>query len=454
MPFWRGIYTSIGDDQNISARLSTFTAHMSNLKRILDRAGPNDLVLLDEVAVGTEPTQGAALARAVLERLADCGAQVMVTTHYMALKAIAVEDNRFANAAMGFDSETMAPTYALEEGALGRSSAFSVARSLGLEEGLLARAEELLGGGGLRVDGLLAELEKQRRVLLENQQAVEAERAAAHREHEKAEKKRRTLAKELEALQKQTHDETVLELRSLRDELARMRKALRKGPKSVRRLEQGEAKATDAAKRLSALAPQEESPGGRPVRKGELREGDRVVVKKMGTLGKVISVDGRGGRATVQVGAVQMQTKVNELVFPPAGPRAPQTKAEKRKPEARRKPPVNVAPKHDAGAESEAGMDSAADAESVDPALFVRDPGATLDLRGMRVDEASEALDKFLDHMYGENRPAVLIIHGYGTGAVRKRVRQDLRRSPVVTRFRPGRRKEGGDGVTVAFFSE
>jgi DNA mismatch repair protein MutS2 len=448
VPFYEGIFTSMGDDQDIAARLSTFTAHMTNLKRILDRAGEDRLVLLDEVAVGTEPTQGAALARALLEKLADLGAQVLVTTHYMALKSIAAEDPRFANAAMGFDDDSMTPTYRLERGALGRSSALSVARSLGLSSDVLERAEHLLGGQQMKLDGLLEDLEHRRRVVEERQRETENELAAAELERKRAEKKRKALAKELEEIRRQTHDKAVLELRSLRDELARLRKEMRSGPRSERRLAGAEKKAADAARKLSELAPEREGVEGRPVKKGELREGDEVVVKKMGAVGRVVDLDSKG-RPTVQVGAVKIQAKPKDLLFA-EGSTASKKKAAKKKKEPARAGRRGAAPPPPS---SEPAVEEA-EAESVDPHLFVRSTDTTLDLRGMRADEAVDELERFLDRMYGEEQRGFLIIHGYGTGALRKAVRERLHHSPLVSRFRPGRREEGGDGVTIVFFGE
>ncbi len=443
VPFYRKIYTSIGDDQDMAAGLSTFSAHMNNLNRILNETRDRDMVLLDEIAVGTEPTQGAALARAVLEALADSGAQILVTTHYTGLKALASEDKRFTNAAMEFDPKNRKPTYSLVRGMLGRSSALSVARSLGLPDKILNRAEELMGGQQSRLEGLMEDVEQKHELLKAELEKAETAAAEAQVREKRAAKLENSLREELKDLKKKTHDQAVLELRSLRDELERVRKVLAGEPKSKRSLKKGEETAAAAAERLIDLAPQHENLSGSEPKKGDLKIGDEVVIKSTGTKGKVVDLDGKG-RPTVQAGTVKLRMKITDVLITrraqPAGsekPPAALSKADKVSKHTKQKKPQSIASR-----------------ESEDPFILINDSSNTLDLRGMRVHEGLAELDMFIDSMLKQNREGFFVIHGYGTGAMQKAVREQLSISPFVQTFRPGRKGEGGEGVTVVFMEQ
>ncbi len=463
VPFYQSIFTSIGDDQDISMGLSTFTAHMTNLNNILQKANEGDLVLLDEIAVGTEPTQGAALARAVLESMADAGVQILVTTHYTGLKAVAAEDKRFSNSAMEFDSDNQKPTYKLVSGMLGRSSALSVARSLGLPDKLLKRAEELMGGQQNRLEGLMEEVERRNESLQEELARAKVAAEEAENRRRKVEELETKLRKELRDLKKHTHDQAVLELRSLRAEMDRVRKVLSRGPKSKRTLTNAEQSATQAAQKIAELAPEPHTGPGRVPEKGELEVGNEVIVSSTGVKGRVVDLDSKG-RPTVQVGGVKLRLKLKDVLIPKGGKGGKVGKGGKgvnaagggafhsgsqTKAGAKAKAKVGVKPgtRRSAG-KKKRGM---ADRESEDPVLLVRDSSNTLDLRGMRADEAVDELDHFIDRMLSQDQEGFLVIHGFGTGALQRAVREHLGLHFAVDRYRPGRQGEGGEGVTVAF---
>ncbi len=439
VPLYDGLFTSMGDDQDLTKGLSTFTAHVENLKAILEQADEKSLVLLDEVAVGTEPSQGAALAQAVLEALAEAGCSVLVTTHYTALKALAVRDERFRNAAMGYDPERGRPTYRLEMDAMGRSSALETARAVGLPEPVLRRAQELLSGGQAELDELLGELERMRAELEARQAALDAELRRAEEERRKVQELRRSLAQELDRLRRRAHDRAVAELQSLRADLERLRKRLRKAPEpSPEELAQAEKEADEAAARLRELAPPPPEVRGRRPEPGGLQEGQEVLVSSLRAAGVLRHLDGRG-RARVLVGSMEVTVPLSDLLLPEGGATAPS--------KSRRGPRL---PASEAGADP-GEQPGQAKATGQDEDLAIRAEAETLDLRAKRVDEALDALDAFLDDCLRRQRRIALVIHGHGTGALKRAVREHVRSHPVVQRFRPGRLGEGGDGVTVLF---
>jgi len=504
LPFYGGLYTTMGDDQDIASGLSTFTAHMSVINRVLRQAGPDSLVLLDEVAVGTEPTQGAALAQAILERLADSGCSVVVTTHYTTLKALAATDPRFRNAAMGFDPERLEPTYQLELDAMGRSSALDVARSIGLPQAVIERASELLGGQQLKLDGLLADVEQRRADLETEIERARREAGQAAAERRKAAEIRTNLASELDRLRRRAHDEAVVELRSLRADLDRFRKRLRKvdlsSPHAPLVLQQVEERASKGAARLTDLAPEPEPFGGTPMRIEDVAPKQTVIVASMRAEGLVESVDQRG-RVVVRVGGMKVTVRVDDLLRPDKGkmkhgsagskgtgrsvrggkfdPKqgANQTKSGKMTPKmgklagpgGKNKPNNQDEAMPSGAASSASGVSTApslgvtssmgqrtqvephSDGGRVADEFVIREEMATVDLRAMTRDEALDRLDVFLDQCLRDDRPAMLVIHGHGTGVLKAAVREYARHSPVVRRFRPGARNEGGDGVTILF---
>ncbi|MFH2007148.1 MAG: Smr/MutS family protein [bacterium] len=435
IPFYDAVLTDMGDDQSIAASLSTFSAHMTNVGRLLEQAGPGALVLLDEVAVGTDPIQGAALARAIVEALADREAQVLVTTHYPQLKELPSRDARFANASMGFDMERIRPTYRLILNAPGSSSALSVARKLGLPAELLERAAGLLDPAAAKLDRLLEQLEHERGVLAAERETIQTQRAQLERSQTALEQAQRSLEEERRALHKKGYDAAVTALRTARDELERVRRRLRKA-KSESDLVQEEQRINRRAGQVSTHAPETPTPPSRAAEDADLVPGAEIWVVRLGGLAKVVS---RSGDAVqVQAGALKVRIDASEArVLVAAKPASPRPT-----PAGSARPPQASTDSGDSGG-----------VQAQEPIHF-REPQTTCDLRGLRVDEAEEALGRFLDRMLLEEVSSVLIIHGHGTGALRQLVRQQLRAAPGLLRARSGDRREGGDGVTVAFFQE
>jgi len=412
--FFPSVLTDIGDAQSLEQDLSTFTGHLVNLRSFLAGGGPGVLLLIDEIAVGTEPEQGAALAQAVLEGLAAKGTCAIVTTHYERLKALAAEHAAFANASVGFDMSAMRPTFELHLGVPGSSGALIVARELGLDAQVIARAEALLGSEKARIEELLMEVSAERERL-----AVEHARLADAVAEAEREKARATVARE-EALaakrraHESAHDEAVAALRQARSELERAREASRRRGGNLKEVEK---RIDRAAREVREQGPRREAPGTAPD-VDALVPGTRVDVLSLGSRGEVLAAPERGV-VQVQVGAMKTSVPIEQLRLVGGG--APSR--------ASSSPRASV---------QRAGDDSA-----------VRSADATLDLRGARVDEALELVDRFIDSSLLAEREVLFLVHGHGSGALRKAIRKHLDGHKCVASHRSGQRSEGGDGVTV-----
>jgi DNA mismatch repair protein MutS2 len=414
------VLADIGDEQDIREHLSTFSAHMANLARIVESAGTRTLVALDEIGDGTDPGEGAAIAQSVLEALADADARVVATTHYGLLKEMAEVDGRFANASVEFDPQTLAPTYRLRMGLPGVSSATAVAARMGLGRRVLDRADQLLSRDTRRLDRMLSELASSRATL-------EHEQREARRLRLESEATRAEYARKLERLQARRDDL----YRSMRDDLDRaFGEAHARIAGVVRDLQRGvssqdAARAREELLELEATAREAETAAGlgarpapalAPLDWSRARPGDPVVLPEGGG-GSLAALPDRRGRVAVQVGSARVVVPMERVGAPG--------------------PETALPPRH-TPAPAPRPSDDAPEA-----------PGSC-DLRGLRVDEALDRLAEALDRSAAAGRPDLLVIHGIGTGALRRAVRDHLRDSPYVTRVLPGEPSEGGDGVTRA----
>jgi DNA mismatch repair protein MutS2 len=412
------ILADIGDEQDIRENLSTFSAHMANLARIVDAASERSLVVLDEVGVGTDPGEGASLAQAALEILADAGARVVVTTHYNLLKEIAEVDERFENARVEFDPDTLEPTYRVRLGAPGASSATAVAARMGLRSDVIDRAQALLEREDRRLDRMLAELSASRAALEHEQR--EAERARAESEAARSEyrAKLERLQERRDKLFHALRDDLDRAFRDAHGQVAAVIRDLQRGgtaqqaARARERLQALEARAREAEER-ARVAPGPPAPAGPPVDWRFARAGDPVCVAGGGD-GVLEALPDRRGRVAVRVGAARVVVPADRVSARKAsGPERP-------------RPPT------------------------VTRSLAADEPAGRLDLRGMRVDEALDRLGEALDRAVAGGRPRLVIVHGVGTGALCEAVRRHLAVSPYVARFTPGDPAEGGDGVTLA----
>jgi len=409
------VMSAVGDQQTVEGDLSSFSAHLVQLRDMVEHAGPHHLVLLDEVASGTDPTQGAAIARAVLEHLADADARVVVTTHFAPLKGLAAIDDRFGVAAVQYAEGS--PTYRVLMGATGESHALSIAGRVGLPEALLERSRALMGEGEVHLTQTLEALEAQRGDLdLAEQRAKEAAATLAKREREvarrEADLKRRI--KELEAKGAKAY----------LDRLGSAEKAIGQVVAQLQATPSHEAVAAAKAslEALKGLAPAAGAKGPKAVADdAPLKAGDRVKLVKIGKVGEVIAV-GSGG-IQVRTGGLTVNAKRRDLqrVGGPLPPEAPK----------KQQATVSMAPRDDR-------MDDAA-----------RHGGNTLDLRGKRVDEALGEAELFFDRMVMRGQDTVFLLHGHGTGALKEGLRAELRTNAYVKDWRPASEEQGGDAFTV-----
>lgn len=433
LPFVRTVLTDMGDDQSIERNLSTFSAHITHLCEFFAEADADTLILIDEIAAGTDPEQGAALAQAVLEGLATRGARVLVTTHYERLKTMAPRDDRFVNASVGFDLATLTPTFELHVGLPGSSGALSVARRLGLDGAVCARAEELLGSAGRDIEALLASVEAERKRLADATAEFERTQVAASAARHEAEAQARLAVERARAAKKGAHDEAVHALRAARAELDAAQKDLRrsKAPDAAA-IAAAEARVDRAARQIMSRAPDPPAPRGRPPRDGELVAGLAVVVARLGD-GILLGPPERG-KLAVRIGTMRSTVDVADVRV--LDDRARQANADRAAPPPR--PPRSPGAPPDPASEA---------AEST----YARTVDGTLDLRGERVDAAFDRIDKFIDDSLLASREVICLLHGHGTGALRAAVREHCNAHPMVAKLRPGTPPEGGDGVTLVW---
>lgn len=428
------VYADIGDEQSIEQSLSTFSGHMTNIVGILQRADAGSLVLLDELGAGTDPTEGAALAGAILSHLLGRGVRTIASTHYSELKAYGHDTPGVANASVEFDAATLRPTYRLTIGLPGRSNALAIAGRLGLPEPILAEARAGLQVSDVAMEDLLAQIQSTRR-------EAEAERLAAAEVRERAEAWAVKLERALHHLEAERAEILTAARRDAQAELGAAREAvtalLRRAEKAQAAARGRAAPATAAAEPTAAESvadlqaamgqldslrgivdraipkPKRQDLGARP-----LSPGDLVRVVSLGQTGEVIKV--AGAQVELQLGRMRMTVDAADL---------------DRLPEA-------ASP----GLESDARLHRAGGSRATVP--------VQLDLRGMRVEEGLEALDGYLHEAMLAGMPFVRVIHGHGTGAMKTAVREALRRSGIVRRSRAGQQNEGGDGATVVYFDE
>jgi len=425
------IYADIGDEQSIEQSLSTFSGHITNIIHILDHADSHSLVILDELGAGTDPQEGAALARAILTNLLERGITTLVTTHHPELKAFAHAVPGVVNASVEFDLDTLRPTYHLTVGLPGRSNALAIARRLGMPDAIIDSARQEIDPNDLRAEDLLNEIHHQRD--LSRRARTEAEQARQEADHLRAELFQRLdkIEDERRQILEQARQETEREVEQLQDEIREARRALTRARQPLEALRTVEETA-DALEEVVEKPVERIQPDvGLPVRRA-VRLGDKVKIRSLNTQGVVTSLSSE--EAEVQVGMLRVRSRLSELEPVGSIPEAA------RSVEARqtKKPPVQGSSENQKKT-----------VEEVLPAS----PGMELDLRGRRADEALDELDRYLDAAYLSGLPFVRIIHGKGTGKLRQVVRQALNQHPQVKSYESGAENEGGDGVTIAKMS-
>lgn len=426
------VLCDIGDEQSIVRSLSTFSAHIVNLCSILDCASPSCLVLLDEVAAGTDPEEGAALAAALLEALTQRGAAVGVTTHYERLKELATQTEHFDNASVGFDFSRMAPTFRLHLGVPGPSSALAVALRHGLPEAVIARAKALLPTQAVDREATLRELSREQAELDATRKEAERDRQAARELRETLETERRVFREQAAQEAERDVRELRVAVRSARKELEDVRARLRSTGAESGSLRELERAVNQVAARVALGG--ELSTLDRSAPKGAalelagiaLRVGQSVYHRTLGATGQVIELCARD-QARVMIGAMKLLVPIRELSA--VAERDQRANATKKSARSSSKRGPATQPKLTQSAQ--------------------RTDATTLDLRGQRYDEALSRVDGFIDRLISVNEIAGFVLHGHGTGALKAGVREHLRASAYVEHSRPAEPDEGGDAFTV-----
>ncbi len=443
LPLFRHVVTDVGDDQSISKNLSTFSAHIRHVQEALQSAAEDPagtLVLLDEIAVGTEPEQGAALAESILIHLVDRGATVVCTTHYERLKLLAADrPHQFANGAVGFDIDRMEPTFRLTLGLPGASSALAVAQRLGLPAEVLNDAKAKVAEGTLRVDTLMRELQDAREKLIATREQLEEDRVELKRRIARVQKREAAAVSKSRSRKQKAYDEAASELQSLRAELTRQRKALRKRAADPEQVQQAIDEAASTARRaksglVEAREPVKKAPGKPPT---ELEVGERVHVTTVDAVGEVVEV--KRDKVVVQLGTVRTTVPKDKL-RPLAERQVSRTKVK----------PTKADPIH-SWSVAQAAEQTAAEHFGDQPKQVTKSVDNCVDVRGQRADEVELTLDRFLSEALQRDQDVVVIAHGYGSGALRSVVRKYLARQDCVREVRTGLPREGGDGCTVAW---
>jgi len=413
------VFADIGDEQSIEQSLSTFSSHMSNIVNILANLSHNALVLLDELGAGTDPTEGAALATSILEYLRTRKIRTVVTTHYSELKLYALSTEGAENASCEFDVETLRPTYRLLIGIPGKSNAFAIAKRLGLPENIIESARGLLNQKDIRFEDVITDLEASKKAVLIEQEKTEAYRREAQKLREDVAKQEEKLRTQKEKILLQARQEAmgiVTEARQASEKLiSEMRKQLEGA--AQKELEEARQKVKEGLTNMgSAIGIVEQTNYRTPPQ--NLRRGDRVFIHSMNQHGTVSAPPDSGGAVQIQAGIMKIKVNISDLSIDEEDTAAASWK--------------KIAQKNNKGG----GMKS----------LHMTNE---IDLRGMMPEEATAATEKYLDDAFLSSLNMVTIIHGKGTGALRKTIHTLLKRHPHVKEYRLGKYGEGEDGVTV-----
>ena len=419
LPVYTDVFADIGDEQSIEQSLSTFSSHLSRIVEILRESRAGCLVLLDELGAGTDPSEGSALARAILTDLLERGVATIATTHYSELKAFAHEQQGVANASVEFNVETLSPTYHLNIGLPGRSNALAIATRLGLSQDIIARARDFLGSEGVAMENLLQELQADRKAAADDRYHMSMERAEAEFQRRELERQRADLEEERVRIINEARTRARREIEQVQAELARIRtQALRTRvtPETLSELRSRtrtlEEKAAPAQSRVRRRVEEPRE----AILSGPVGLGDTVRVRSVNSRGEVVGLPDARGEVEVQLGALKLRVPVADV-----------ERLSKRQARGTEERPAIILP--DLGP--------------------IETPDMQMDVRGWRVDDTLPAVDKYLNDAYLAGMPFVRILHGKGTGALRQAVREQLGHHPLVKSYESAPQKEGGEGVTV-----
>ncbi|EJL47713.1 endonuclease MutS2 [Brevibacillus agri] len=415
MTVFSSVFADIGDEQSIEQSLSTFSSHMKNIISILEKMDAKSLVLFDELGAGTDPTEGAALAMSIIDHVIDSGARLVATTHYSELKAYAYDRPEVINASVEFDVQTLRPTYRLLVGVPGRSNAFAIARRLGLPEAIIEVARGSISEEDNQVESMIASLERNRKSAEADRLAAAAARKEAEELRRQLEEERARFAEEKNKLMERAEDEARIAVQLAKEEAETIIRELREMRDEG--VEIKEHRLIDAKKRLgNAVLELEKEKVKKPakaVRATQIKVGDEVMVTSFGQKGTVLEKV-NNDEFLVQIGIMKMKVRREDMNVQNSITQKPQAA------------PYTSVKRRTASIK----MD--------------------LDLRGYNVEDAIREMDQFLDDALLAGLHSVSIIHGHGTGVLRKGVHEYLRSHRNVKSFRLGGQGEGGVGATIA----
>lgn len=420
IPVYQSVHADIGDEQSIEQSLSTFSSHMRNIIGILDEAGPKSLVLLDELGAGTDPTEGAALARGIVEDLQERGASVIATTHHGELKLFAHSTPGVTNASVEFDPVTFAPTYRLSIGTPGRSNAIAIARRLGMPSTVIERAQHQIAPEQREVERLLEELQRERDAAAA---AAQRDRAASR----EAEEIRAQLARRLDEVEASREEMLAQARTELEDEIDLARERLREAnrrlraapavapmsePEPVTEAAEAIAAAEAQLKRLRPRRSRRRAEPGPAVE--DLQPGDQVWLRGLAQSGEALTRPDARGELDVQFGALRTRVKASQI--------------------------ARIVRPQQQGASVQVRVTQAPAAPT----------GISIEVRGQRVEEAIPVVEDFVENAFRAGLPFVRIVHGKGTGTLRRVVQEQLARNPLVASYETAELNDGGEGVTIA----
>lgn len=422
---FREVYADIGDEQSIEQSLSTFSSHMTSIVSILKEADEDSLCLFDELGAGTDPTEGAALATAILDHLHRSGIRTMATTHYSELKVYALSTDHVENACCEFSVETLRPTYRLLIGIPGKSNAFAISSKLGLPDYIIEDAKKHITEDKESFEDLLADLENSRLTIEKERLEIESYKNEVKSLKEKLESKQEKMDQSRDRILREANEqarEILQEAKEVADETIRtFQKA--GSASSMKDLEKSRQKVRDKiSEKNDKLAPKNSKPTHKLLKPNQLKLGDSVKVVSMGLKGTVSSLPDKSGRLFVQCGIIRSQVSLDDLVL--IEEETVKTTKMQRTSSGRLKMSKSYA---------------------ISPEI---------NLLGKTVDEALAELDKYLDDAYLAHLPSVRIVHGKGTGTLRSAVQNYLRKNKTVKSYRQGEFGEGDAGVTIAEFKD
>ena len=423
LPIFGEVFADIGDEQSIEQSLSTFSSHMKNIVSIIDKASYDSLVLVDELGAGTDPTEGAALAIAILERFYDSGALTMATTHYNELKKYALATSGVENAAMEFDVETLTPTYRLLIGVPGKSNAFEISKKLGLSESVIERASEHIKHGDMEFENVISSIEDDKRKAAADRLDAESMRAEIEEKLKKLEEKEKAISEKRADIIAEAKREARELLRETKSAVKDVQKDLRRLQKSgahtnlnTGALEKSRRKINEAEDLVSEKVVKQVN--SEPVSADTLKIGDRVKLLTIGQNGTILSLPDEKGNLMINIGALKVKARLQDLMLINEG--------KDRKPQAK--------------SSSKYGSLLRSKSSSV---------SASINVMGKNLEDALADVEKYLDDVYMAGLDMVSIIHGRGGGILKDGIRQMLKRKKYVDSYGAASYNDGGEGVTV-----